>query len=60
LQDGRFRWTDPASGHVLDVRIATSPALAVARPVLSALGQKYVAPIAASPAALPPPKAGTN
>jgi type II secretory ATPase GspE/PulE/Tfp pilus assembly ATPase PilB-like protein len=28
LQDGRFRWTDPASGHVLDVRIATSPALA--------------------------------
>jgi len=34
--------------------------LAVARPVLSALGQKYVAPIAASPAALPPPKAGTN
>jgi hypothetical protein len=32
--------------------------LAVARPVLSALGQKYVAPIAASPAAPPAPKDG--
>ncbi len=27
LQDGRFRWTEPKSGHVLDVRISTSPAL---------------------------------
>ena len=27
LQDGRFRWTDPKTGHVLDVRISTSPAL---------------------------------
>jgi len=27
LQDGRFSWTDPKSGHVLDVRISTSPAL---------------------------------
>lgn len=27
MQDGRFRWTDPGSGHVLDVRISTSPAL---------------------------------
>ena len=27
LQDGRFRWTDPKSGHVLDVRVSTSPAL---------------------------------
>ncbi|EIP98776.1 type II secretory pathway, ATPase PulE/Tfp pilus assembly pathway, ATPase PilB [Opitutaceae bacterium TAV1] len=27
MQDGRFRWTAPGSGHVLDVRIATSPAL---------------------------------
>ncbi len=28
LQDGRFSWTDPKTGHVLDVRISTSPALA--------------------------------
>ncbi len=27
LQDGRFRWADPKTGHVLDVRISTSPAL---------------------------------
>lgn len=27
LQDGRFRWVAPKSGHVLDVRISTSPAL---------------------------------
>ncbi|WP_043585858.1 GspE/PulE family protein [Geminisphaera colitermitum] len=27
MQDGRFRWTHPDSGHVLDVRISTSPAL---------------------------------
>lgn len=27
LQDGRFSWTDPKTGHVLDVRISTSPAL---------------------------------
>ncbi|MEY4488110.1 MAG: hypothetical protein RIQ79_618, partial [Verrucomicrobiota bacterium] len=27
LQDGRFRWTDPKTAHVLDVRISTSPAL---------------------------------
>jgi general secretion pathway protein E len=27
LQDGRFRWTDPETTHVLDVRISTSPAL---------------------------------
>ncbi len=34
--------------------------LALARPVLSALGQKHVAPIAASPAGLPAPKGGAR
>lgn len=42
LQDGRFRWTDPKSGHVLDVRISTSPALSGEKVALRLLNRPAV------------------
>ena len=42
LQDGRFRWTDPKTGHVLDVRISTSPALSGEKVALRLLNRPAV------------------